>query len=248
MSGVTAISQAQGLIVAGVGVALLAFAGGLLYLRTRRKEAGPDIPSVMRPGPSDPDLETPLLVKLQGWGLLLFVFLGVWFPLVWLIEPGRNLKQEEAIKTDAIARGALAVMPFSEFNQGGQSCVRCHGPELRGQIIPVAGATYPSANLTTVCSRLTIADITSTIEQGRQRTVNGTTLLVMPSWSIKYAGALDDQQISDLVQYLVYINRDTVPFKDNKCLNPQAGKSPSASPSASASGSAAPSASPTKSP
>ena len=57
----------------------------------------------------------------------------------------------------------------------------------------------------------------------------------MPSWSIRYQGALDDQQINDIVNYLVDMSSKNVPFEDNVCINPDAVKavnSPSASPAA----------------
>jgi hypothetical protein len=44
----------------------------------------------------------------------------------------------------------------------------------------------------------------------------------MPSWSIRFAGALDDQQINDLVLYLVQLSEQNVPFEDNVCLNKEA--------------------------
>ena len=44
----------------------------------------------------------------------------------------------------------------------------------------------------------------------------------MPSWSIRYQGALNDQQINDLVVYLVETSSENVPFEDNVCLNPEA--------------------------
>ncbi len=46
----------------------------------------------------------------------------------------------------------------------------------------------------------------------------------MPSWSIRYQGALDDQQINDLVNYLVDMSSENVPFEQNVCLNPDASK------------------------
>jgi hypothetical protein len=67
----------------------------------------------------------------------------------------------------------------------------------------------------------------------------------MPSWSIRYQGALNDQQINDLVNYLVWLSSKNVPYKDNVCINPDAAKaaaSPSATPSATASASASTSA------
>lgn len=222
MTGLLALTKIQGLILAAGGVVFIAIAGATIALRGRTKAESPDIPPAMRPGPSDPDLETPLLNKLQGWGVLLVVFFVIWIPLTWLREPSENLAQERALKTDAIERGKDGVQLFSEENQTGIGCVRCHGPELRGQVIQVGETTYPSANLTTVCSRLTVDEIRATIEQGRAVTLGGEEILVMPSWSIRYAGALDDQQISDIIQYLIEINEKTVPFEQNKCLNPEA--------------------------
>ena len=63
------LSQAQGIILAVGGAIFLAIAGGVLVLR------GPPAPGGRHPqrdaaGSSDPDLETPLLQKLQGWGVV----------------------------------------------------------------------------------------------------------------------------------------------------------------------------------
>ena len=44
----------------------------------------------------------------------------------------------------------------------------------------------------------------------------------MPSWSIRFEGALDDQQINDIVLYLVELSSKNVPFEDNVCLNEDA--------------------------
>ena len=57
-------------------------------------------------------------------------------------------------------------------------------------------------------------DIYQVIEQGRGP--------VMPSWSIRYAGALTDQQINDIVVYLIDMSSENVPFENNICLNPEA--------------------------
>jgi hypothetical protein len=113
-------------------------------------------------------------------------------------------------------------------------CVRCHGPELRGGVI-VSGTAYAyPPDLTTICGGpstghpliKSLADIYTTIEQGRN---------VMPSWSIRYQGALDDQQINDIVNYLVFMSSKNVPFEDNICTNADAVKAVN-SPSPSASG------------
>jgi mono/diheme cytochrome c family protein len=218
-----AASSNAGIALLVLGAILVVAAGSALYLRGRTTERGPDIPRGMRPGPSDPALETPLLQKLMGWGLVLVAFFMVWIPFTWLREPSQNLAQEEALKTEAIERGHRAVLLFSEENQLGVGCVRCHGPELRGGVIQSGeGYAYPP-NLTTLCAGpfanpphaaiYSVDDIYQVIQEGRN---------AMPSWSIRYQGALDDQQINDLVNYLVEMSSENVPFEDNVCLNPDA--------------------------
>ena len=212
------------LIVAGA-VLVIGFIV-VLSLRHRAKGARPEIPVTMRTGPADQPLESTQLLKLQGWGVVLVAFFVLWFPLQWLIEPGQNLKQEEALRTEAIARGEKAVHPFTEENQLGVGCTRCHGNELQGGVINALDAdgnptyAYPP-NLTTLCGGpkyghtaiFTVDDIYQVISEGRN---------AMPSWSIRFAGALDDQQINDLVLYLVDLSSQNVPFEDNVCLNKEA--------------------------
>jgi len=40
----------------------------------------------------------------------------------------------------------------------------------------------------------------------------------MPSWSVRFAGAMDDQQINDLVNYVLSIQKE--PLAKNICVNP----------------------------
>ena len=58
-----------------------------------------------------------------------------------------------------------------------------------------------------------VDDIYQVIEEGRG---------AMPSWSIRYAGALTDQQINDLVVYLIEMSSENVPLENNICLNEDA--------------------------
>jgi len=229
-----ALTTAQGVILAVGGAIFVAVAIGALSIRGRMRAERPDVPRAMRPGPSDPDLETPLLNRLQGWGVVLVTFFVIWIPLVWLQEPSINQEQEGDIKGLAIERGRAAVELFGEENQLGVGCVRCHGPELRGSKIIAGGLVYTTPNLTNVCGGpntghaaiKSLADLRSTIEQGRPGTP-------MPSWSIKYQGALHDQQIEDIVQYLIRVNEENVPFDQNVCVNKEAAEA-AATPSPSA--------------
>lgn len=208
------------LIVLGGIFLVAALAGLVLRGRSRAGERGPDIPTGMRPGPSDPALETPILQKLMGWGVVLVAFFALWVPFIWLQEPSANLRQEQDLMTQSIERGSRSVLPFSEENQLGVGCTRCHGPELRGSVIQVGDSFASPPDLTTICAGppthpliTSTEDIRTTIEQGRNH---------MPSWSIRYQGALDDQQIGDIVNYLVELSRDTVPDEENVCLNEEA--------------------------
>jgi mono/diheme cytochrome c family protein len=170
--------------------------------------------------------------------VVLVTFFVIWLPYTWLIEPSTNLEQEEALKTEAIGRGRRSVELFTEENQLGVGCVRCHGPELRGGVIAFQGGYVYPPDLTTICGGpntghnqiLSLDDIYTTLNEGR-------IAAGMPSWSIRYEGALDDQQINDIVNYLVFMSSENVPEDQNVCVNPDAVKaaaSPSASPKASA--------------
>ena len=219
-----ALTQTQGVILLVGGLIFVLAAGAALFARrgTRRAEREPDIPRAMRPGPSDADLETPNLLRLQGWGLLIVVFFVVWIPMTWLFEPNSNLAQEEDLLTQSVARGGHAVELFSEENQGGIGCVRCHGAELSGsRIIDTAtGGVIQTPNLRTVCGGpftghpaiYSLEDVRAVIERGRGQ--------IMPSWSVRYAGPLNDQQITDIINYVLSIQE--VEFDQNVCLNPEA--------------------------
>ena len=207
------------LAIAGGLIALAAIGG--LSLRHRTRETGPDIPDAFKPGPSDAALETPLLTKLQGWSVVLLAFFVIWIPTTWIFEPSTNLNQEKELKELALERGARAVLPFSEENQLGVGCVRCHGPDLTGGVIQSGNTFAFPPNLTTVCGGpntghaaiYSVDDIYQVIQEGRN---------AMPSWSIRFEGALDDQQINDIVTYLVNLSSKNVDFKDNVCLNADA--------------------------
>jgi len=195
-----------------------------------------DIPSGMKPGPSDPDLEKPILEKLLIWGFLLVALMAIWVPAVWLQEPKTNKADTEVILAESVERGRLTTKLGTEENQLGFNCERCHGSGLTGGQNVYNLNLVPVPNLQTVCGGAAfghplikgIGDIVDTISKGRTGTD-------MPSWSVKYAGAMDDLQIQDLVNYILSIQK--VPDDQNVCINaaaasptPTSSASPSASP------------------
>src|SRR5712691_9844068 len=230
--GMLALSDRAGVVIllGGVGILFVAAAFASLQRARSRRERAPDIPNAIKPGPADAALETPLLQKLQGWAVILVAFMAIWIPFNWLREPSVNVQQERDQEAAKIARGRLEVLLFSsESNQLGIGCVRCHGPDLNGGVVqsgvnPDGSPRYiHPANLTTVCGGPNTGHpLIHNSEDIRTTIMFGRLAAGMPSWSIKGQGALDDQQIDDLVQYLISINRKTVPFAENVCINPNA--------------------------
>jgi mono/diheme cytochrome c family protein len=192
-----------------------------------RPRGAPDIPPAMQPGPSDTDLEKPRLEKLQGWSFMLVILFAVIIPLVWLREPSNNKSQEEALKRDSIERGAQEVQLFSEDNQLGIGCVRCHGsnPLLGGGVNLFNGVRVQVPPLNTVCAgpNVPIHSAIHNLDDIRQTIMRGRPGTDMPSWSVRFQGALDDQQIQDLLNFIISIqDKQQVPFKYNVCINPKA--------------------------
>jgi hypothetical protein len=214
--------SAGGAILIGLasGVAVLLVVGAAVgALRRPQRRGGPDIPPGMRPGPSDADLEKPVLEKLYAWGLVMVVIMALWVPAVFLRENVTNRDETQVLIDESIERGHETTLPFSEENQLGFDCERCHGPALSGGVNVFNGTIVSVPNLQTVCGGAStghplitsLDDVIDTISEGRTGTD-------MPSWSVRFAGAMDDQQINDLVNYILSIQK--VPNKDNVCLNP----------------------------
>src|SRR5205823_13774132 len=177
MAAPIALSAQQGVAFLLAAILMVAFVVTLAFVSTGRRWRGgrPDIPSAMQPGPSDADLEKPRLEKLQGWGVALVLFFVVFIPLVWLKEPAENLAQSKALIQDSIGRGALEVQLYSETNQTGIGCVRCHGdnPTLGGGHNLFNNVLVTVPNLRTVCGGATfghplihnVVDVRNTIMQ-----------------------------------------------------------------------------------
>ena len=232
-------------LIAGALVAL-AFIGGLIaYAVRRRGPRGPDIPRGMRPGPPDEVLERRQLERVMGWGVVFVLFFATWLPLYWLGEPNRNVQNEMELIERSTARGGQWFQIADEDNPTGFGCARCHGAEGEGGSVPFTtpdGETiaYTVPSLNDVCGGAatghptinSIDDIRATIEQGREGTP-------MPSWSVRYEGPMNDQQIQDLINYLITIHE--VPPDANLCTNPAAAtEEPQAGPTASPGAAASP--------
>ncbi|HEY3211034.1 MAG TPA: c-type cytochrome [Actinomycetota bacterium] len=237
MTVLAALSTGKAILIgvaSGVVLALVAVAA-MSGVRRPRRKSELDIPNAMKPGPSDPDLERPILEKLYAWGALLVLFMAIWVPVVWLREPTANTQDTDNFLEESIHRGYLTTLPGNEQNQLGFNCERCHGPGLHGGQNVFNGTVVPVPNLQTVCGGTasghplikSLQDVVDTISQGRAGSD-------MPSWSVRFAGAMDDQQINDVVNYLLSIQK--VPKEQNVCTNPAAASpTPTTSPTGGAS-------------
>jgi len=226
---VAALTTGQIIAFLAIAIVVPLSAGFIAYWAKGRirPRGAPDIPPAMQPGPSDGDLEKSRLEKLQGWSVAFVVLFAVLLPLVWLKEPGNNESQTKSLLEQSIERGAQTVQLFSEENQLGVGCVRCHGdnPVLGGGTNIYNGVLVHPPPLNTVCAgpNVPVHSAIHNIDDVRQTIMRGRPGTDMPSWSVRFQGAMDDQQIQDLLNYIVSIQSDGgVKPSENVCINPKA--------------------------
>jgi mono/diheme cytochrome c family protein len=177
------------------------------------------VPIGFRPAPSDDELETNVLERWQGWGTLLLVFLALFLPLYFVFFENQRsndaaLKQRE----ESIKRGAAIFAQAKPGAHGFQAgCARCHGTYAGGGIVPqfkasadAPAADIPAPNLAEVFKRQVVDAkktprdayrfVFETIAQGRPGTP-------MPTWGLGYGGPMNNQQIEDVINYLISIQQ-----------------------------------------
>jgi mono/diheme cytochrome c family protein len=201
------MSRTTVLILAVVSAIFLFFALIIVISSAREKarQAGPSAPPSRRPGPTDEALEGPLLEKYQVAGVALTVFLAVLLPFLYLREP---VRQRAAASKELSESVRLGHATFEEF------CARCHGDQAQGGVVKryvnpavknAKPADVPAPDLREIHSRwpddnpATVA--WEAIQKGRPPSP-------MPTWGVRYGGPMNDQQITDLVNYLLSIQSD----------------------------------------
>ena len=195
------------LILAVVSAIFLFFALIIVVSSAREKAraAGPSAPPSRRPGPTDEALEGRLLETYQIAGVALTVFLAVLLPFLYLREPARQKAAAAKEQNESVRLGEAT---FEEF------CARCHGVNATGGVVKryvtpgVKGAKptdVQAPNLHEIYQRHPDDDVATvawdTIQKGRPPTP-------MPTWGVRYGGPMNDQQITDLVNYILSIQSD----------------------------------------
>lgn len=179
-----------------LGIAAL---GALLFLWLQsRRRTRVEIPPALRPAYSDEQLETSVLERYMGWGLVLTLFFAVFLPLYFLNEPRRQAAKIEGDFVSTYHRGEELYEQF---------CSSCHGPDATGG---AASSPYnpedswPAPNLTTIAARYadstTAGDIRTFINTTIRRGRPGTP---MPTWGADFGGPMTDQQIFDITDWIL---------------------------------------------
>jgi mono/diheme cytochrome c family protein len=201
------MSRTTVLILAVVSTIFLFFALIVVIgsAREKARQAGPSAPPSRRPGPDDEALEGPLLERYQVAGVALTVFLAVLLPFLYLREPVRQRAAADKELTESVRLGKAT---FEEF------CARCHGPEAEGGTVKryvtpgvkdAKPADVQAPDLREIHSRHPDEDPGAVAWEAIQK---GRPPSPMPTWGLRYGGPMNDQQITDIVNYLLSIQSD----------------------------------------
>ncbi len=209
----TAASGGSSLPLLILVVALAAFTLAYFLVgpgkRTKGDKPKRDVPLAMRPYHSDKELETTGLERAMSWGVVLALFSGVFLSVYWIIEPDRIENKIDEIYEEDTEFGRL---------QFANACVNCHGENGQGGFAPhpdpTIDAAWPAPQLNNLAARYADSPILKTmglrefliqtIHQGRAGTP-------MPAWGSAYGGAMNDQQIEAIADYVLAIQTGDLP-------------------------------------
>lgn len=172
--------------------------------RTRRRYE--DVPPALRPAYSDEQLEKTIVERYIGWGAVLTLFFAVFFPVYWVAEANRIREAEAGLFTSSVASGEALYQA---------NCANCHGANAGGGAAASPydpSGVWPAPNLTNIVARYSenpnVADIRGYI---RDVLVRGRPGTPMPAWGQAYQGPLTDQEIEDLVDWVLVQQADEEP-------------------------------------
>lgn len=164
-----------------------------------------------KPYYDDDQLEGPKLERALSMALILLVIIAVGLPLYWLNESRRENGAIKAFHKQGVEVGFQLFQPATStlkadahLNELHFGCAGCHGATGGGgattfSITTPLGATemvtWQVPPLNTVLLRFTPDTVYDIIDYGRANTP-------MPAWGLDGGGPMNDQQISDLVEYL----------------------------------------------
>jgi len=175
------------------------------------------IPVGFRPAPSDDELETNVLERWQGWGTLLVVFLALFLPVYFIFfENQRSNDAALEQRAESIERGAFIFAQAEPGAHGFQAgCARCHGAYAGGGVVPnfkasadAEPADIPAPALNAVFKRQMVDSNQSARDAYRyvyKAIAEGRPGTPMPTWGLGFGGPMNDQQIEDVINFLISI-------------------------------------------
>jgi cytochrome c553 len=174
-------------------------------LRSGKPELGSEIEIApnRKPYLDDEQLEGPKLDRTLGIALMVLFIIAIGLPLYWILEPGRQAGATRDFRETFEARGAAMFAPVGT-SLDALGCEGCHGPKGVGGTtsfnlqqpdgsVQVVQWRVPALN--TVLLRYSREEVTYVITYGRP-------FSPMPAWGVAGGGALNDQQVQNLVDYL----------------------------------------------
>jgi mono/diheme cytochrome c family protein len=187
-------------------IAALVVVGFVLWLIANLRRAKPEVGAELELAPNrkpyydDEGMEGKRLDRFLGWGLVSLTIVAVGLPLYWLAEPGRQSGAVTNFAETFAHRGELLSLPTA---QGGFNCQGCHGGVSGGWVqynltLPngdVKAVAWWAPSLDDVALRMSDDQLEEILTYGRP-------FSPMPAWGIDGGGALNDQQIGNLIAYI----------------------------------------------
>jgi mono/diheme cytochrome c family protein len=186
----------------GYVIAALTIVGFVVFAFATYRKAKPEVGSEIELAPNrgrpldDDVLESSRLDRTLYMGLGTLIVIALALPLYWLAEPGRQDGWVQTWDDTFVSRG-------EESFTG--ACASCHGAEGVGGVASyvltdsdgayVDTVEWQAPALNTVLSRYSKEEVLFTLTYGRPNSP-------MPAWGLEGGGALNEQQLDELVAYL----------------------------------------------
>lgn len=216
----------------GLAVVLVMLTGWVMYLLSasrRTYEPGSELytaPNRKR-YLTDEELEGPRLTRYLWWAFAMLAICAVALPAYWVREPfrqvGGGLDRGTAwFEHEEVRRGKWYYENFPGDpptpREPHYGCESCHGKEGVGGVaaFTLTDPANPDAlpqQVQWVAPALDTVMLRFRPEEVRQILVYGRAGTPMPPWGIEGGGALNDQQIDDLIAYLDHIKLDPAEVK-----------------------------------
>lgn len=186
----------------GLVLAWIVIVGFIVYLIVNVRRARPEIGAETELAPNrkeyfdDEILEGPRLDRFLTWALVLLAISAVGLPLYWLAEPGRQQGATERYEVVFASRGQT----LFEAN-----CAGCHSAGAAGGVAPyvlqdregdfVDNVAWRAPALNNALLRFDREEVQYVLDHGRA-------FSPMQPWSTVGGGAMNEQQIKNLIDYL----------------------------------------------